>query len=668
MQLTIVVPAYNEENRIGRMLDAYLPYFSGRYGGQMELIVVINGSTDRTEEIVRSYQPQYACLDCVVIPGAVGKGGALMRGFAQAHGNLIGFVDADGATPPEAFQALVDHRGTAGGIIASRWRKGSAVSPHQPLSRRIASRIFNTLTRVLFGLPLTDTQCGAKLMERTALLKILPHLGITRWAFDVDLLFQLRRAGYAIKEIPTVWRDVEGSKVQVVRASLEMMIALLRLRLLYSPLRWVVAFYDRTVGSILHVHQPGKDRLIQDSLLLLTATQVGNVANFVFQLLLMRMVLMRTLPLNDYGSLMAIFALWMALSGPLSALGLSVTHFSAHFVRDGSEARIKAMLAWLMQKGVLISLALGVIVFFSRHVLATGLNLPGTWAVMGIMTCLFLSLVTVFPVGVLNGVQAFGWVAISGMSWCVVRLLLVVPLVWRGSTWPVVLLAHVIALACGLAIAFIGVSKSLSGVWAKPVRVAGFYAYSWQFFLAMAGYSAMATADVVLVKRFFDPEFAGAFAKSVVLARMVFFLPQPIATALFPKVVSKGESSLSSRQMLLKAFGLVFLVVGAAGAACLVLAPWLLRWVAGTADPDAVGWFRGMVLALSPLALITVLINYELAQRRFAVMVPLMVCATGYVAAGSIWHGSVWQIIGALGVSSLVALLWVFRCVWKAVR
>jgi glycosyltransferase involved in cell wall biosynthesis/O-antigen/teichoic acid export membrane protein len=663
MQLTIVVPAYNEERRIGRMLDAYLPYFSGRYGGRMELIVVINGSTDRTAEIVRSYQPQYACLRCVVIPEAVGKGGALMLGFAQARGALIGFVDADGATPPEAFQALVDHRGTAGGIIASRWRRESTVSPHQPLSRRIASRIFNTLTRVLFGLPLTDTQCGAKLMERAALLNILPRLGITRWAFDVDLLFQLRRAGCVIKEIPTVWRDVEGSKVQVVRASLEMMIALLRLRLIYSPLRWVVAFYDRTVGSVLRMDQPVKDRLVQDSLLLFAATQVGNVANFVFQILMMRM-----LSPNDYGSLMAIFALWMVLSGPLAAVGLSATHFSARFVQDGAQARIRTMLAWLAQKGVLVSLVLGGIVFFARHILAAGLNLPGTWAVMGIMTCLVLSLFTVFFMGILNGVQAFGWSAVSGMSWCVIRLLLVVPLVWWVSTWQVALLAHVIALACGLAVAFIGVSKSLGGVWAKPVRVDGFYAYGWQFFFAMAGYSVMATADVVLVKRFFDPAFAGAFAKSVVLARMVFFLPQPIATALFPKVVSRGESSRSSRQMLLKAFGLVLLVVGVAGAACLVLAPWLLKWVAGAAAPDAVGWFRGMVLALSPLALIMVLINYELAQRRFAVMVPLMICAVGYVAAGLIWHESVWQIIGALGVSSLVALVWVFRCVWKAVR
>jgi len=645
------------------MLDAYLPYFSGRYGGQVELTVVINGSTDRTEEIVRSYQPQYACLQCLVIPKAVGKGGALMRGFAQARGTLVGFVDADGATPPEAFQALVDHMGEAGGIIASRWRKESTVAPPQPLSRRIASRVFNTLTRVFFGLPLTDTQCGAKLMARAALLKILPYLGITRWAFDVDLLFQLRRAGYVIKEIPTVWRDVEGSKVQITRASLEMMIALLRLRLLYSPLRWVVAFYDRTVGSIFHVDQPVKDRLIQDSLLLFTATQVGNVANFTFQILLMRM-----LSPNDYGSLMAIFALWMALSGPLTALGLSVTHFSAHFMQDGARPRIKAMLSWLLQKGVMLSLLVGVVMFFSRHILATWLNLPGTWAVMGVMICLCLSLFTVFTMGVLNGVQAFGWSAVSGMSWCGARLLLVVPLVWWVSTWQMALLAHVIGLAFGLMITFIGVSKCLNGVRAKPVRVDGFYAYSWQFFLAMAGYSVMSTADVVLVKRFFDPGFAGAFAKSVVLARMVFFLPQPIATALFPKVVSKGESSMSSRKILLKASGLVLLVVGVAGAACLVLAPWLLKWVAGSAAPDAVGWFRGMVLALSPLALIMVLINYELAQRRFAVMVPLLVCAIGYVAAGLIWHESVWQIIGALGVSSIVALLWVSRCVWKGAR
>ena len=85
-------------------------------------------------------------------------------------------------------------------------------------------------------------------MTRTAIQQVLSVLGTTRWAFDVDLLFQLRRAGYAIKEIPTVWHDVSGSRLKVARASVEMFVALVRLRLIYSPLKWIVSVYDYTLA------------------------------------------------------------------------------------------------------------------------------------------------------------------------------------------------------------------------------------------------------------------------------------------------------------------------------------------------------------------------------------------------------------------------------------
>jgi glycosyltransferase involved in cell wall biosynthesis len=198
MRLSIVIPACNEERRIGRMLDAYLPYFTGKYAEDVEFVVVVNGSTDRTAEVVQGYAARYPALHRIVDPARIGKGGALIRGFTEAKGDLIGFVDADGATPPEAFDDLVGNIGDAGTIIASRWRRGSKVSPRQTFMRLVASRAFNLLTRLLFGLPLTDTQCGAKLMRREALHAVLPHLGITRWAFDVDLLFQLRRGGFKI--------------------------------------------------------------------------------------------------------------------------------------------------------------------------------------------------------------------------------------------------------------------------------------------------------------------------------------------------------------------------------------------------------------------------------------------------------------------------------------
>lgn len=251
MKLSIVVPAYNEEDRIGRMLDAYLPYFTARYGNDFELIVSVNGTRDRTEAIVRGFEPRFSQLRLVVNPQPIGKGGAIMAGGQVASGDLIGFVDADGATPPAAFDDLVRHIGAAGLIIASRRLPGAVVSPRQPRARRAASRIFNFLVRRLFKLRITDTQCGAKLMTAAAWRAIVPHIGLTRWAFDVDMLFKTRRAHYPIVEIPTTWSDVAGSKLRIGRVSFQMFMAICRLRLLYSPFRWVVALYDRLLGRII---------------------------------------------------------------------------------------------------------------------------------------------------------------------------------------------------------------------------------------------------------------------------------------------------------------------------------------------------------------------------------------------------------------------------------
>ena len=159
---------------------------------------------------------------------------------------MIGFTDADGSTPPEAFDALVDEIGEADFISANRWMKESVVEPRQPLKRRVSSRVFNTLVRILFKVRTSDTQCGAKLLKRAAWEKVMPTLDITRWAFDVDLMFKARRAGLSFKEVPTVWRDRDGSKIHYFRSSLEMLLSLGRLRLVYSPFKFVVDEYDWT--------------------------------------------------------------------------------------------------------------------------------------------------------------------------------------------------------------------------------------------------------------------------------------------------------------------------------------------------------------------------------------------------------------------------------------
>lgn len=256
MKLSIVIPAYNEEERLPPTLKGYLDYYEPGRPSDYEIIVVVNGSRDGTERVAREFAAQYPSVRVIVEPRAIGKGGAVMMGFEAARGELIGFVDADGATPPFAFDDLANNIGDAGAIIASRWFKESKVYPPQPLKRRIASRIFNFFVRWFFKVKIRDTQCGAKILTREAVRAVLPKIGITRWAFDVDLLFKLRREHFKIVEHPTTWHDVGGSQLKIGRASTEMFIAIVRLRLLYSPFKFIVDIYDHTLG--LRTHRPLK--------------------------------------------------------------------------------------------------------------------------------------------------------------------------------------------------------------------------------------------------------------------------------------------------------------------------------------------------------------------------------------------------------------------------
>lgn len=247
MKLSIVIPAHNEEHRLPPMLEAYAAFFSEKYGAEAELIVVPNFCDDRTAEVAREIGERFPVVHVLDDPGFVGKGGAVVLGAQAAEGDLVGFVDADGATAPEAFDDLVEKIGDAGCIIASRWMKGAVMEPKQPLARRIASRCFNFLVRGLFGLRVTDTQCGAKLFRRQVIESVVENLGVTHWAFDVDMLFQVKRSGGMVREIPTVWCDVAGSKIKIGRSSRNMFVAMVRLRMFYSPLRFMIPHVSRVL-------------------------------------------------------------------------------------------------------------------------------------------------------------------------------------------------------------------------------------------------------------------------------------------------------------------------------------------------------------------------------------------------------------------------------------
>jgi glycosyltransferase involved in cell wall biosynthesis len=231
MHLSIVIPAHNEEHRLTPTLVDYVEFCRERYRDEFELIIVANHCSDATVQVARKIAETCPQIKIVVEPSRVGKGGAVEIGLKQAIGERVGFVDADGATPPREFGKLIDNLGDAGAIIASRWIAGADVNPPQPPLRRAASRVLNHLiVRHLFGLRIHDTQCGAKLFRRDALDQILREPLEPGWAFDIDMLCRLKNNHYTVIEFPGEWHHIPGSAVTFLAMSLQMLGSVLRLK------------------------------------------------------------------------------------------------------------------------------------------------------------------------------------------------------------------------------------------------------------------------------------------------------------------------------------------------------------------------------------------------------------------------------------------------------
>lgn len=241
--LLLLIPAYNEEARIEPVLRQYADFFTRNYSGPFQLVVVLNGCRDNTLGVVQGVAKDFPVIKWLDFPAPIGKGGALIEGLKLAkHGDFIGYVDADGATGPEAFLKLMQHVGEADCVIGSRWLPESVLHQAQPTLRRVASRCFHAIVELFFWLHVKDTQCPCKLMRSEAIEKIHSTLCIADLAFDVNLLVSLKRAGFKIKEVPIEWTDIAGSKVtsSLFRSSLVMFLSVLRVRLIYSPLyRWL---------------------------------------------------------------------------------------------------------------------------------------------------------------------------------------------------------------------------------------------------------------------------------------------------------------------------------------------------------------------------------------------------------------------------------------------
>lgn len=227
--LTIVFPAHNEQDRIGPTLTAYRRVCSDP---RTEFLVALDACTDATEAVVAEHASQDPRVQTQRFP-KLGKGGVLMEAFRRADADLIAFADADGATPPGELLRLVDavEDQNLDAAIACRWHPAAVVpqARARSLGRRVASAGFAMTVRRVFGLSYRDTQCGAKVVRREAAQRLVPVMSSRDFLFDVDLLLAARSLGMRVEEIPTIWIDRAGSKLDARRDAQRMAASVLRL-------------------------------------------------------------------------------------------------------------------------------------------------------------------------------------------------------------------------------------------------------------------------------------------------------------------------------------------------------------------------------------------------------------------------------------------------------
>jgi glycosyltransferase involved in cell wall biosynthesis len=212
MELSIIIPAYNEEKRITDTLFDYYSFFSEKLRKNFEIIIVSNNCSDNTVKKVKIFSKDKQNINLINIPYFVGKGGAVLTGFNLAKGNYIGFTDADGSIDANNFFYLYKNLKKNDGIIASRRLKGSIVLGRSYLAK-ISSFIFNIFVNFLFKLNFKDTQCGAKIFNKKTTKFLIKSCSQTGWIFDVDILFLCKKRKLNIVEFPITWIEKKGSKL-----------------------------------------------------------------------------------------------------------------------------------------------------------------------------------------------------------------------------------------------------------------------------------------------------------------------------------------------------------------------------------------------------------------------------------------------------------------------
>lgn len=210
-KLSLIIPAYNEEQRIGAFLQSIADFVRSEPDLITEIFVVNDGSTDRTADVVGAYQETLRGLKLLAHDTNRGKGAAVRTGVMAAQGNLVAFMDADGATPITELPKMVHSLESADVAIGNRWMRGALTLRHSRL-RQLSGFVYRTYMR-LFGLGAIDTMCGFKGFRRDAARALFSHLHEPGWLFDTEICYRAVKSSYRITNFPISWESKAGSKL-----------------------------------------------------------------------------------------------------------------------------------------------------------------------------------------------------------------------------------------------------------------------------------------------------------------------------------------------------------------------------------------------------------------------------------------------------------------------
>ncbi|MFQ6096723.1 MAG: dolichyl-phosphate beta-glucosyltransferase [Armatimonadota bacterium] len=231
-ELSIIIPAYNEEERLGPTLDSVIG-FADAHGLDCEIIVVDDGSTDATADVAHRRAEDDPRVRLVRNAENRGKGYSVRHGVQEARGRFILFSDADNSTPPEEMPKLLSRLGEEGYDVAigSRALKESVLEVRQPFYREYMGRTFNLIVRGLARLPFRDTQCGFKAFKAECARRLFARQTVERFSFDVEILYlAVHKFGYRVAEVPVRWINSPRSRVHPIFDSLRMLRDVFRIR------------------------------------------------------------------------------------------------------------------------------------------------------------------------------------------------------------------------------------------------------------------------------------------------------------------------------------------------------------------------------------------------------------------------------------------------------